>query len=180
MGGGKKGYGVSNATASLNDYLYGKGIARNSTNAVGGGSGFGGILNSIVNLPTDIGNLNLGNLLSGTENAVNTGADIIRNPTGEVVGNLAGGLLGGTVGAGYTSDQINQRRLNDELALSNAGYNFNGGKTANNYGQMDNWAAQTQAEQQSVGQVNAQAQDKINEIGYNNLLKLMQNKGEDY
>lgn len=180
MGGGKKGYGASDATASLNDYIYGQGIARNSRNSVGGG--IGSLLNSVVSLPN---NLMTGNIGATTNNLTDTFSgltDIVSDPVNSatVIGSALLGPTGTYLGAGLTTENANRNRVNGELAARDAGYSFNGGKNANNYGQMDNWAAQTQAEQQAVGQVNAQAQDKINQIGYNNLLRLMQNKGEEY
>jgi len=169
MGGGKKGYGASNATATLDDYLYGQGIARQSRNSVGGGAM--NFLDAIVNVPNSLLTGNIPNLTNNLQDAFTGATDILENPTLSSIG-VAG------IGPTLSVENANANRVANDLAMRNAGYTYAGGRNANNYGEMDNWAAQTQAEQQAVGGVNKQIQDQLKNIGYNNLLKLIQ--GEEY
>jgi len=169
MGGGKKGYGASSATATLDDYLYGQGIARQSSNSVGGGAM--NFLDAIVNAPNSLLTGNISNLTNNLQDAFTGATDVLENPLLSSIG------VGG-IGPTLSMENANANRVANDLAVKNAGYTYAGGRNANNYGEMDNWAAQTQAEQQAVGGVNTQIQDQLKNIGYNNLLKLIQ--GEEY
>ena len=171
MGGGKKGYGASSATATLNEYLYGQGIARQSKNSVGGGTM--SFLDSIINAPANIMTGNIPAVTNNLSTIFEGATDMLENPLLSSIG------VGG-IGPALSVENANANRVANDLAVRNAGYTYAGGRNANNYGEMDNWAAQTQAEQQAVGGVNKQIQDQLGSIGYQNLLKLIQGEGGEY
>lgn len=160
-------YGQSAATASLNDILYGQGIARNTRGTTSSG-GLGNLLNNIANLvgPSQITAPSIDNISRAADSITENAGDLLSPEA------LMGSATMGVGGQLAASELARQQRIAQEQQLRDAGYTF-AGRGSINYNDGEQGAAMTRAEQQAIDQVNEQANNYLNNIGYNNLLKLI-------
>lgn len=155
----------SAAYASLQDYLYGKGIYRNTMGTESSG-GLGSLLGQIMKAPSNIDSL--GNVIQHGADYVNA----LAHPGTESL------LLGTAMGGVYEQEKRHQENMDMSGRLKAAGFTA-GSKDPRYFGSEDKGAAMTNAENQSVSGVKGNLDNLINQIGYKNLVKLS-GMGEEY
>lgn len=165
-------FGSSAATATLQDYLYGPGIYRQTTSnesSAGINNLLGNVIQGMVNLNPEA----IGNIATNTGNTIQAGVNAIQDPSSALLGIVA------PTTAAWSEFLGNPQAKRVSDALGQAGYTANG-TSARNFGGGERGAAQTGAEQGAVGQVQTQMEQMIKDIGYKNLLKLIQGEGGEY